>query len=232
MRRADRLFQIIQILRRSHRPVTAAAFADELEVSVRTVYRDIADLTGRRVPIQGEAGLGYVLASDFDMPPLMLTAEEIEALVLGAQWVSRLHDPQLAAAARDGIAKIAAGLPAALQSSIAEPAIVTKPPETPGMPGLTLRSLRQAIRQHRKLHLNYRDGNEDVTDRTVWPVVIGYDETHPLLIAWCEMREAFRHFRIDRILAMEVSDQSYGPRRSDLLRRWQRWREAERGKTA
>jgi predicted DNA-binding transcriptional regulator YafY len=88
MRRADRLFQIVQILRRYTRPVTASMLAEELEVSKRSVYRDIADLIGQRVPIQGEAGLGYVLDSDFDMPPLMLTPDEIEAAVLGAQWVA------------------------------------------------------------------------------------------------------------------------------------------------
>src|SRR6201987_2535260 len=100
MRRADRLFQIIQILRRSTRPVTAASLAQELEVSKRTVYRDVADLIGQRVPIEGEAGLGYLIASDYDMPPLMLTPDEIEAVMLGAQWVAGRSDKALAR--RDG----------------------------------------------------------------------------------------------------------------------------------
>ncbi len=111
MRRADRLFQIIQILRRSSRPVTAAALAEELEVSKRSVYRDVADLVGQRVPIRGEAGVGYVLDRDFDMPPLMLTPDELEAAALGAQWVADKGDAVLAAAARDLIAKIAAVVP-------------------------------------------------------------------------------------------------------------------------
>lgn len=111
MRRADRLFQIIQILRRSSRPVTAGALAEELEVSKRSVYRDVADLIGQRVPIQGEAGLGYVLDSDFDMPPLMLTPDEVEAAVLGAQLVVQRGDPVLARAARDLIAKVATARP-------------------------------------------------------------------------------------------------------------------------
>ena len=105
MRRADRLFQIIQILRRCTRPVTAAALAEELEVSKRTVYRDVADLIGQRVPIEGQAGLGYLLASDYDMPPLMLTPDEIEAVMLGAQWVAGRSDKALATAARDVVAK-------------------------------------------------------------------------------------------------------------------------------
>ena len=127
MRRADRLFQIIQILRRSTRPVTAAALAEELEVSKRTVYRDVADLIGQRVPIEGEAGLGYLLASDYDMPPLMLTPDEIEAVMLGAQWVAGRSDKALANAARDVIAKIAAVVPERLRPFIVEPSVGVKP---------------------------------------------------------------------------------------------------------
>jgi predicted DNA-binding transcriptional regulator YafY len=121
MRRADRLFQIIQILRRSSRPVTAAAISTELEVSVRTIYRDVADLIGQRVPIQGEAGLGYVLSDAFDMPPLMLTPDEIEAAVLGAQWVAGRGDPILARAALDLIAKITAVVPERLRPLLTDP---------------------------------------------------------------------------------------------------------------
>src|SRR5580692_4985518 len=123
MRRADRLFQIIQIMRRTNRLVTATMLAEELELSKRSVYRDIADLIGQRVPIRGEAGLGYVLDRDFDMPPLMLTPDEIEAAVLGAQWVAERGDPALAGAARDLIAKIAAAVPERLRPFIAEPTI-------------------------------------------------------------------------------------------------------------
>ena len=127
MRRAERLFQIIQILRRSTRPVTASQMSGELEVSKRSVYRDVADLMGQRVPIRGEAGLGYVLDRDFDMPPLMLTPDEIEAAVLGAQWVADKGDAVLAGAARDLIAKLAAAVPERLRPFIAEPSIGAPP---------------------------------------------------------------------------------------------------------
>ena len=127
MRRADRLFQIIQILRRSSRPVTAAALAAELEISQRSVYRDIADLMAQRVPIEGEAGLGYVLDRAFDMPPLMLTPDEIEAAVLGAQWVAGRNDPALARAARDLLAKIEAVVPENLRPFVAEPTLAAPP---------------------------------------------------------------------------------------------------------
>ena len=228
MRRADRLFQLIQILRRSRRPVTAEKLAGALEVSKRTVYRDVADLVGRRVPILGEAGLGYQLAPGFDMPPLMLTPDEIEALVLGAQWVAGLPDPRLADAARDAVAKISAVLPQPLRTVAAEPGVAAKPAGDPPPSPVEMRALRAAIRQGLKLRLRYRAEAGAVTERTVWPVVLGYAETHALLIAWCETRGAFRHFRTDRILAAEVSRDRYGARRGELRRRWELWREAER----
>src|SRR5712671_5521473 len=127
MRRADRLFQIIQILRRTPRPITAEALAAELETSKRTVYRDIADLIGQRVPIRGEAGIGYVLQAGLDLPPLMLTPDEIEAAVLGAQWVARHSDPVLARAAEDLMAKIADTVPERLRPFVLEPASRARP---------------------------------------------------------------------------------------------------------
>ena len=227
MRRADRLFQIIQILRRSSRPVTAAALAEELEVSRRTVYRDMADLIGQRVPIDGEAGLGYLLEPGYDMPPLMLTPDEIEAVVLGAQLVARLSDPFLANAARDVVAKIASTVPERLRPFIAEPSVGAKPASGPREDSLDVRPLRSAIHEGLKLTLRYRSETGEETERTVWPVILGYAEAHCLLVAWCETRQAFRHFRTDRILSATVLDQAYGMRRSELRRRWERWREGE-----
>ena len=231
MRRAYRLFQIIQILRRSRHPVTAAALAGELEVSKRTVYRDMADLIGQRVPIEGEAGLGYVLEAGFDMPPMMLTPDEIEAVILGAQLVARLADPLLASAARDLVAKIASVVPEHLRPFIVEPSVAAKPTDEPPASNVEMRPIRAAIREGLKLRLRYRTEAGDVTERTVWPVVLGYAETRSLLIAWCELREGFRHFRTDRILGAEVLDVPYAARRSDLRRRWERWRDAERRET-
>ena len=179
MRRADRLFQIIQILRRSTRPVTAAALAEELEVSKRTVYRDVADLIGQRVPIEGEAGLGYLIASDYDMPPLMLTPDEIEAVMLGAQWVAGRSDKALANAARDVIAKIAAVVPEHLRPFIVEPSVGVKPTLAEPEESIDPSSLRSAIREGRKLRLRYRSEAGEETERTVWPVILGYAETTP-----------------------------------------------------
>ena len=226
MRRADRLFQIIQILRRSTRPVTAAALAQELEISKRTVYRDVADLMGQRVPIEGEAGLGYLLASDYHMPPLMLTPDEIEAVMLGAQWVAGHSDKILSNAARDVAAKIAAVVPERLRPFIVEPSVGAKPPIGEPEESVDASMLRSAIRNGVKLRLRYRSEAGEETERTVWPVILGYAETNRLLVAWCELRQNFRHFRTDRIIEAEMLDEINGVRQGELRRRWRLWREA------
>jgi predicted DNA-binding transcriptional regulator YafY len=228
MRRADRLFQIIQILRRSTRPVTASSLAGELEVSKRSVYRDIADLMGQRVPIRGEAGLGYVLDRDFDMPPLMLTPDEIEAAVLGAQWVAERGDPVLAGAARDLIAKISTAVPERLRPFVAEPTIGA-PTGNVAPDGLDIAQTRAWIRSGRKIRIGYRNQHAQDSQRTIWPVIIGYAETVRLLAAWCELRQDFRHFRTDRIVAAEFLDERHGYGLSDLRHRWKRHMEKGRG---
>lgn len=229
MRRADRLFQIIQILRRSTRPVTASGLAGELEVSKRSVYRDIADLMGQRVPIRGEAGLGYVLDRAFDMPPLMLTPDEIEAAVLGAQWVAERGDPVLAGAARDLIAKIATAVPERLRPFIAEPSIGAPPGKAVAPDGLDIARTRAWIRSGRKIRIRYRNRETQESERILWPVIIGYAETVRLLAAWCELRRDFRHFRTDRITAAEFLDETHGARPGELRTRWKRHMEKERG---
>lgn len=223
MRRADRLFQIIQVLRRSTRPVTAAALAEELEVSKRTVYRDVADLIGQRVPIAGEAGFGYVLDAGYDMPPLMLNADEVEAIMLGVQWVADRSDKALSTAARDVLAKIAAVIPEHLRPVIEVPSVGVKPTESRGERFDTT-PIRMAIRNGNKLRLRYLDATEKVSERTVWPVVLGYAEASSLLVAWCELRQDFRHFRTDRVLVMEVLDEQHGWSHARLRRRWETWR--------
>ncbi|RFB79278.1 helix-turn-helix transcriptional regulator [Methylovirgula sp. 4M-Z18] len=224
MRRADRLFQIIQILRRKTRPTTAAAIAEELEVSKRTVYRDINDLIGQRVPISGEAGFGYLLDPTFDMPPLMLTPDEIEAIVLGAQWVAGHSDTLIANAARDAIAKIASTVPENLLSFITEPSVGIRPNLRAPAEIIDVADIRQAIRQGRKLDLRYQTEAGEVTHRIVWPVFLGYAETSRVLIAWCELRQDFRHFRCDRIAAAKLCDEPIGLRTGELRRRWRQWR--------
>ena len=228
MRRADRLFQIIQILRRSRDPITAARIASELEVSPRSVYRDIADLIGQRVPIRGEAGLGYVLDRDFDMPPLMLTPDELEAAALGAQWVAGRNDATLASAARDLIAKIAAVAPERLRPFLIEPTVSAPPSLRPVVDGLDISRTRAWIRAGRKIRIRYRDEAGRDSERTIWPVIIGYAETVRLLGAWCELREDFRNFRTDRIEGADFLDERHGQRLATLLSRWRKGIEMDR----
>ncbi|MFN3583491.1 helix-turn-helix transcriptional regulator [Phenylobacterium sp.] len=227
MRRADRLFQIIQILRRSRRPVTADAIAEELETSKRTVYRDIADLIGQQAPIRGEAGVGYILEDGFDMPPLMLTPEEVEAAVLGAQMVAARGDPALKRAAEDLMAKIAAVIPENLRPLVLEPATRAAPSWKTLPDNLDMAEVRRAIRGGRKITLTYRDEQERETRRTVWPFAIGYYETSRLLVCWCELRAGFRSFRTDRVSSADFHEERYPERPSMLRARWRRLREEE-----
>lgn len=220
MRRADRLFQIIQILRGARQPLTGEAIARELEVSIRTVYRDVADLIGQRVPIRGEAGVGYMLDADFDMPPLMLTRDEIEAAVLGAQWVAGRGDPALAKAARDLVTKIATAVPDHLRPYVMEPATGTPPLPRMKPDGIDIAQTREWIHTGRKLRITYRDENERVTSRLIWPIKVGYLETIRLLVAWCELREDFRSFRTDRVVDAEFLEDRHGQRVNALWSRW------------
>jgi len=216
MRRADRLFQIIQVLRRTRRPVTADAMAAELETSKRTVYRDIADLMAQRVPIRGEAGVGYVLDGGFDLPPLMLTPDEIEAAVLGAQWVAGRGDPALARAALDLIAKIGAAVPERLRPFALEPATRAAPRWNIAPDGLDM------IRAGHKIALSYRGEQDRVSTRTVWPFAVGYHETVRLMITWCELRTDFRSFRTDRVTAADFLEERYPERPAVLRARWRK----------
>jgi len=217
MRKADRLFQIVQILRRTGRPVTADAIAEELETSKRSVYRDIAALIGQRVPIRGEAGVGYVLEGGFDLPPLMLTTDEIDAVALGAHWVAEHADPALARAARDVLAKVAAVLPEEMLPFLVDPAARSVPVWDLPSDGLDVAQLRAWIRAGKKLAMGYCDETGRATQRTVWPLLIGYRDATRLLVAWCELRDDFRTFRLDRVQEAAFLDDAI-PGRPALLR--------------
>jgi predicted DNA-binding transcriptional regulator YafY len=230
MRRADRLFQIIQILRRTRHPVTADAIAAELETSKRSVYRDVAALIAQRVPVRGEAGVGYVLEGGFDLPPLMLTPDEIEAAVLGAQWVSARGDPALSRAAQDLMAKIAAAVPERLRPFVLEPATLAPVSDRRVADGFDTARARAWIHAGRKVALRYRDEQGRETERTVWPVTLGYLETVRILAAWCELRQDFRHFRTDRVIEARFLDDRYPARPGVLRAKWLKTLACDRSK--
>lgn len=219
MSRSERLLDLLQILRRHRQPVGGRTLAAELGISLRTLYRDIATLQGQGAAITGEAGVGYVLRPGFTLPPLMFSAEEIEALVLGSRWVAGRADDRLALAARDALAKIAAVLPAALRDEAEHTPLLVGPGGQPRA-GVDLSVIRDAIRGERKLSLDYQDGKAGFSRRVVWPFVVGFFDDAQIVAAWCELRRDFRHFRLDRIRSLTVTDVRYPRRRAVLLREW------------
>ena len=222
MRRADRLFRIIQVLRRRKRPITAGAIAEELETSVRTIYRDIAQLMADRVPIRGEAGIGYILEGGFDMPPLMLTPDEVEAAMLGAQWVTARGDAALARAASDLLAKIGAVIPEHLRPLMIEPALAAPLPWDAPADTIDMSGLRNAIRRQGKVGIFYRDEHGTQTERVIWPIAIAYFDKVRVIAAWCELRKGFRHFRTDRIAGYKFLEARYATPRARLRAQWQK----------
>lgn len=226
MDKTERLFSIMDALRRHRRPVTAAALAEEQGVSVRTLYRDIQTLIGLGAPIDGEAGIGYMLKAGFFLPPLMFTPEELEALVLGGRWVEQRPDPALSAAARNALAKIATASPDDLRDRMQNAGVW---PVTWGRDGQqpVLGVIREAIRDERVLQIGYADEQGRSTERAIWPVLLGYFEDKQILAAWCTLREGFRNFRTDRIVMAEPVDGRFGRRRAILAREWEDVRRAE-----
>ena len=228
MRRTERLFQIIQILRRSRAPITADQLAEELETSTRTIYRDMAELLAQRIPVRGEAGMGFVLDEGYDLPPLMLTADELEAAVLGARWVAARGDAHLSRGAENLIAKIADVVPVELQSIIVDATLFPVSFRSRPQDSFDVASVRRAIRDQRRMKLRYADEKGAETERIIWPFQIAYSEEISMICAWCELRHGFRHFRTDRVLEETVLEQKFPERVSVLRRRWKAEREAER----
>ncbi|MBT0569337.1 YafY family transcriptional regulator [Curvibacter sp. CHRR-16] len=202
MRRADRLFQLVQLIR-GRRLSTAAWLAQRLEVSERTVYRDVADLQHQGVPIRGEAGVGYCLEKGFDLPPLMFTTHEAQALVASVRMASAWMDTDLAQHAQEALGKVLAALPASYRTQ-AEQLAVYAPPVAPSSDLQHLGALRQAVALRQTLQLHYQDAHNRLSQRTIRPLGCFYWGQVWTLGAWCEDKHAFRSFRIDRIQQLQV----------------------------
>lgn len=208
MRRADRLFRIVQLLRR-RKLTTARTLAEALEVSERTVYRDVADLVTSGVPIRGEAGIGYALERGFDLPPLMFTDDELEALVLGARVVQSWADPSLAEAARLAVEKVEAVLPERLQERVGKAALFAPGFHVPVESTRELGTLRRAIRERRRARLAYLDRAAAPTERTIRPLGLFFWGHSWTVAAWCELRAGFRGFRLDRMQKLELTEHTF-----------------------
>jgi len=219
MSRTHRLFDLLQMLRGRRRPVSGAELAREAGISLRTLYRDIVALQALGAGIDGEAGVGYVLKPGFLLPPLMFSAQEIEALTLGLHWVGRRTDDEMALAARNVMAKVGAVLPADLRSKMEDEALLVAPTKT--LPqSVPLALLRRVLSEERKLAISYADEKGAKTQRVVWPVTLGFTETTRILVGWCELRQDFRHFRTDRIeTAHMLLERTPRPRRT-LIKEW------------
>lgn len=220
MPRSQRLLDLIQLLRQHRYPIPGKVLAQSLGVSLRTLYRDIATLQSQGATIEGEAGVGYVLAPGYMLPPLMFSEEEIEALVLGARWVMDRTDHQLSQAGRGLLAKIEAVLPEDMKESMNNSSLLVGPGEVVPNNNLLLETLRRSIRREQKIEIHYKDLKGNSSQRTVWPLALAFFDNVRILVAWCELREDFRHFRTDHIQDLQELKTRFPRRRQVLVREW------------
>lgn len=217
--RSERLLNLMQALRRRRRPVAGQVLAEEMGVSLRSLYRDIETLKSMGAAIDGEAGVGFQLRAEHFLPPLMFNDEELEALVLGLRGLIYGPDPEMALTARDAASKIEAVLPRQMRDEMTSIGLFAVPPlNAPA--GNLLGQLRRALREERQVWLGYRDRSGAVTERTVYPFALGYFEGHQTLAAWCTLRQDFRSFRVDGITALELSEARLPEPRRTLFHRW------------
>ena len=229
MDKTERLFSIMDALRRHRHPVTAQMLAEEQGVSVRTLYRDVQTLIGLGAPIDGEAGIGYVLRPGFFLPPLMFSAEELEALVLGARWVEARPDAALAKAAKGALGKIATASPDDLRDRMGNTGLWPVRTHWEGATNEPLLALvREAMRTEKAIEIAYADEGGKTSERAIWPIAVAYYEEKQIVAAWCTIRQGFRNFRIDRIVSAVPLEARFGKRRAVLAKEWEAIWQAER----
>lgn len=217
VRRADRLFRLLFLLA-DGRITTAASLAASLEVSERTIYRDMADLLAAGAPIDGEAGVGYRLRKGFRLPPLMFDIDELQALLLGSRMVQGWSDPALGAAAQSALAKIRSVLPGALQGPAGGLELLVPDFHVPAAMVAPLGLLREAINANRKLSFAYVRADGEASRRTIWPLTLVYWGQTWTLGAWCELRSDFRSFRPDRMAGLIMEEETFDARQGALVR--------------
>lgn len=220
MAKSDRLFRLLHLIRGLTPPVTAERLAAAMEVSVRTIYRDIDSLRAAGARIDGEAGLGYTMTEDPSLPPQTFTQIEIEALTLGLSDVSQRGDVDLAQAARDALIKILATLPERQQRQAMHAVNLVHRFSTPVAPTIDMTLLREAMWAEEALDIGYKDRDGISTQRRIFPLAISYHDRAVMLLAWCCMRSDFRMFHVTRIEGYVRSGESYRPRRVSLLRQY------------
>jgi predicted DNA-binding transcriptional regulator YafY len=217
----------MQVLRRHRGTVSGEVLARETHVSLRTIRRDIATLQAMGAHIDGAPGIGYILRPGFLLPPMSFTEEEIQALVAGAHWVSRQTDEALALAAQNAIAKIGGVIPAEMRRALDDDALYVGRQKEDSS-GVDLGQVRQAMREQRKMHIVYTDQAGGATERTIWPIMLGFVKSRRFIAGWCELREDFRLFRTDRIRKADLLDDRYSRGRRQLVKEWRSQRERVR----
>jgi predicted DNA-binding transcriptional regulator YafY len=219
MSRSHRLFDLLQELRRRRGTVSGGALARELDVSLRTIRRDIATLQAMGADIDGEPGVGYILRPGFVLPPLSFTEEEIQALVVGAQWVSRQTDEALARAVQNALAKIHGVLSPDMRRALDDSALFVSRNQAAAS-GVDLARVRRALREQWKMRITYADEDDTPMDRTLWPIMLGFIENQRFIAGWCELTSDFRLFRTDRILKVDFLEERYARNRRQLVKEW------------
>lgn len=209
MRRADRLMKIVHFMRQRRRAVTANRIAEEFEISVRTVYRDIQDLMDSGVPIAGEAGVGYVIDKKYYLPPITFDADELEAIGLGINMVRQWTDDKFAGKANSAMEKVYAALPAELQGQMEQITTYVMDDQSELPWEISFSDIRECIRVRKKIAIEYADAGGQVTARTIRPLALMFFSPVWLLAAWCEKRRDFRHFRLDRISHCDFMNEVY-----------------------
>ena len=220
MSRTSRLFELISVLRARRVPVTALYLSHELDISQRSIYRDIETLRSLGAPIEGQAGIGYCLREGFFLPEFAFSSDELDALILGLGWVRQRADPALAQGSESALAKILSAKKNSSSISNEPPALVTPASASKLMDAPQVALLRDAIRRQRKVAVSYEDAQGSLSDRTIWPIAIVYFDDVRILAAWCEHRSAFRHFRVDRLHLRTISEERYPGRRQSIVTRW------------
>jgi len=221
MTRTERLLTLLQILRTYRYPVSGQRLAERLNISLRTLYRDIATLQAQGAEIEGEVGIGYILKPSFFLPPLMLSQIEIEALLLGTQWVSQYGDAPLSKAATDALSKITDVLPKNIKNGMNAFALRVGPPMQESLAKENLTILREAIRNQKKIYLSYQAQERKRSQRIIWPFTIGYFTDGRILVTWCEKQRDYRYFNTSRIISAEILNDCYPTSRDSLFREWQ-----------
>ncbi len=220
MRKASRLFEIIQLLRAAKRPMTAATIAERLEVVPRSIYRDIAALQAMRVPIDGSRGIGYILRPGFNLPPLMFSMEETEAIVLAMALLERTGDVALKQAAQTVRSKISAVVPDPLRAALGTSALHAWGSIAPPPKGIDLALLRRAVRDELKLEMRYADEQGRGSQRVIWPIALIYYSDVIHIVAWCELRGEQRTFRSDRIASSALTGDGFRGNGERLRQQW------------